>query len=162
MLLQGFWQVPGNMTTLHQFTLFALAACDYRVAFKMLLLVFKSLNGLAPSYLSDMLIEHQPGWCLRSSNQRLLCIPKSRLICRGDRAFAVAGPRLWNALPLCIRSVSSLFVFKSRLKTYLFDLAFYQWKLSVNYNFIYICFFSALICSVQHIGQPLVVLNCAI
>ncbi len=42
--------------------------------------------------------------------------PKSRLKCRGDRAFCVAAPRLWNALPLSIRQASSLSIFKSRLK----------------------------------------------
>jgi len=46
--------------------------------------------------------------------------------CRGDRAFSVAAPRLWNALPLCIRSASSLSVFKSKLKTHLFELAYIQ------------------------------------
>ncbi len=105
----------------------------YRVNFKILLLVFKSLNGLAPAYLSDLLTEHQPLLSLRSSNQRLLCIPKLKLKCRGDRAFSVAAPRLWNALPLYIRSAPSLSVFKSMLKTYLFDVAFYQWELSSNY-----------------------------
>ncbi len=74
----------------------------YRVNFKILLLVFKSLNGLAPAYLSDLLTEHRPLLSLRSSNQRLLSIPKSRLKCRGDCAFSVAAPSLWNALPLCI------------------------------------------------------------
>ncbi len=98
----------------------------YRVNFKILLVVFKSLNGLAPAYLSDLLTEHRPLLSLRSSNQRLLSIPKSRLKCRGDRAFSVAAPSLWNALPLCIRSAPSISDFKSMLKTYLFDLAFYQ------------------------------------
>ncbi len=98
----------------------------YRVNFKILLLVFKSLNGLAPAYLSDLLTEHRPFLSLRSSNQRLLSIPKSRLKCRGDRAFSVAAPTLWHALPLCIRSAPSISDFKSMLKTYLFDLAFYQ------------------------------------
>ncbi len=136
----------------------------YRVNFKILLLVFKSLNGLAPAYQSDLLIEHRPLLSLRLSNQRLLCIPKSKLKCRGDRAFSVAAPRLWNALPLCIRSAPSLSVFKSMLKTYLFDLAFYQWVLFIVlflfaiilYCLIWIVFI------VQHIGQPMIVFNSAI
>ncbi len=51
-------------------------------------------------------------------------VPRSRLKCRGDRAFSVAAPRLWNALPLSIRSSPTLGVFQSALKTYLFSLAF--------------------------------------
>jgi len=34
----------------------------------------------------------------------------------GDRAFLVAGCRLWNSLPLDVTSASTLDVFRSRLK----------------------------------------------
>ncbi len=97
----------------------------YRVDFKILLIVYKSLNGMAPSYISDLLIEHNVTRSLRSSNQRLLFIPKTRRKCRGDHAFATTAPRLWNDLPLFIRMASSVAIFKSKLKTYLFDKAFY-------------------------------------
>ena len=36
----------------------------------------------------------------------------------GDKAFAVAGPRLWNQLPLSIRQAPSLSVFKCLNKAY--------------------------------------------
>lgn len=62
------------------------------------MLVFKSLNGLAPISVSDLLSIHNPGRSLRSSNQRLLNVPRVRLKTRGDRAFAVAAPKLWNSL----------------------------------------------------------------
>ena len=42
----------------------------------------------------------------------------------GDRAFSVAAPTLWNAFPASLRNTTSLFTFKSCLKTYLFKLAF--------------------------------------
>ncbi len=74
----------------------------------MLLLVYKSRNGLAPTYLCELLTEYQPIRSLRSSNQDLLSTPKSRLKCRGDRAFSIAAPRLWDALPLSIRQASSV------------------------------------------------------
>ncbi len=40
------------------------------------------------------------------------------------RAFAVAAPRLWNQLPPDIKSAPSISVFKSRLKTHLYSMAF--------------------------------------
>ena len=49
-------------------------------------------------------------------------IHKSRL--QFDRAFLVSGPREWNRLPDHVRCAPSLCTFRSRLKTYLFDLAF--------------------------------------
>ena len=38
----------------------------------------------------------------------------------GERAFARAGPSLWNSLPSHLRNMSSKESFKIELKTYLF------------------------------------------
>ena len=57
-------------------------------------------------------------------NKGLLHIPRSRLQQKGDRAFTVAAPRLLNQLPPDIRDAPSIYAFKSRLKTHLFNLAF--------------------------------------
>ncbi len=45
--------------------------------------------------------------------------PRARLKTRGSGAFEVAGPTLWNHLPVYIRMASTLSEFKSYLKTYL-------------------------------------------
>ena len=42
----------------------------------------------------------------------------------GCRAFSVASPQLWNALPLDIRSCNGISEFKRKLKTHLFRKAF--------------------------------------
>uniref|UniRef100_A0A3B3QY49 Reverse transcriptase domain-containing protein n=1 Tax=Paramormyrops kingsleyae TaxID=1676925 RepID=A0A3B3QY49_9TELE len=96
----------------------------YRIHFKILLFVFKALHGLAPSYISGLLKVHTPSRALRSADQLRLLIPPSRLKSRGDRAFAVMAPKLWNELPLHIRLAPSLAVFKSHLKTHFYALAF--------------------------------------
>ncbi len=83
-----------------------------RIDFKILFFVFKSLHNLAPVYLSELLHLYTPSRSLRSCDQALLVVPHVRLKCRGERAFAVAGPRLWNTLPLEIRMAPSLSVFK--------------------------------------------------
>lgn len=62
----------------------------FRIQFKVLLFVFKALNGLAPAYIID-LVPHSVQRSLRSSNKGLLHVPRSRLKQRGDRAFAVAA-----------------------------------------------------------------------
>lgn len=95
-----------------------------RIDFKILMFVFKILNGLAPQYLVELIHVHTPARALRSSNELLLDVPISRLKTKGDRAFAVAAPKLWNSLPLYIRSAQTLEIFKSLLKTHLFSLAF--------------------------------------
>ena len=96
----------------------------FRVDFKILLFAFKCLNGLAPTYLSDLLEPYVPSRTLRSSDQLLLAVPKARLKLRGNRAFAVAAPKLWNDLPLHVRQAPTLLAFKSRLKTHFYSLAF--------------------------------------
>ena len=98
---------------------------SFRIQFKILLLTFKALHGLAPSYLSELIVPYvssREG--LRSSNKNLLKIPKSKLVSCGDKSFTVAAPKLWNSLPLELRSMSSVTAFKSNLKTYLFRKAF--------------------------------------
>ena len=97
---------------------------QYRIIFKVLLLVYKGLNCLAPNYISELLHYRTSSRSLRSSSQRLLSIPRTSLKTYGDRAFSVAGPRLWNKLPLLLRSSNTLTVFKKNLKTYLFKFAF--------------------------------------
>ena len=77
----------------------------YRIDFKLLMLVLKALDGLAPSYSSELLTVRNPGRALRSTNQLLMEVPRSKYKHWGDRAFSVAAPRLWNKLPaemLCL------------------------------------------------------------
>ena len=47
-----------------------------RTEFKILLLVYKSLNGLAPPYISDLIYFYDPVRCLRSSSKCLLTTPR--------------------------------------------------------------------------------------
>ena len=57
---------------------------------------------------------------LRSVDQGLLTVPSSNQRTYGDRAFSVAAPKLWNALPPDIRNSGSITLFKCKLKTFLF------------------------------------------
>ena len=45
-----------------------------------------------------------------------------------ERAFSHAGPAAWNGLPTKIRSITDTNIFKSRLKTYLFNIAYDNWN----------------------------------
>ena len=96
-----------------------------RISFKILLIVYKSLNGQAPNYITELLqLKFQShSRSLRSSTDKLLFqIPHGKTkVTLVDHAFAIAAPKLWNSLPIEIRSTPSLNVFKSNLKTYLFN-----------------------------------------
>ena len=92
--------------------------------FKILLLVFKTLRGEGPQYLMDLLVPYVPTVNLRSSTDQLLCVPKSKLVTYGDRAFSVIAPSLWNDLPIEIKDCDTVPIFKRKLKTYLFTQAY--------------------------------------
>lgn len=85
-----------------------------RIIFKIALLVFKSLHGLAPPYLQELF-----GYIAHGNSVRLdVPTTRSRL---GSRAFSVIGPRIFNSLPDFIKQSSDLTAFKKSLKTYLFS-----------------------------------------
>ncbi|KAL4004124.1 protocadherin delta 1 [Sarotherodon galilaeus] len=83
--------------------------CQVRADFKVLLLTYKALNGLAPTYLSDLL--H-------------LYVPRARKKTIGECAFSFRAPFLWNNLPQDIRQACSVEVFKTKLETHLFTLSY--------------------------------------
>jgi hypothetical protein len=96
----------------------------FRINYKVLLLTYKALNGLAPVYLTDLLSPYNPSRSLRSQNSRLLVIPRISKSTKGGRAFSHLAPKLWNSLPDIVRDSDSLSQFKTRLKTHLFNQAF--------------------------------------
>ena len=99
----------------------------YRIEFKILLITFKILNFLAPSYLSPLISLSLPSkYNLRNSSDKLLLsYPRFKSKATvGDRSFTCAAPKLWNALPFDIRSASTVSIFKAKLKTHLFRHAF--------------------------------------
>ena len=61
---------------------------------------------------------------LRSSSQNLLSTKNTRTKTFGARMFSCAAPLLWNALPSKLRSQENTDLFKSQLKTYLFNNAY--------------------------------------
>ena len=90
--------------------------------------VHRCLQGRAPQYLmncchhtSDAASRQR----LRSSSRHHLVVPRHRRSTLGRRAFSVAGPIPWNALPDDLRDPSpSADNFRKRLKTHLFRNAF--------------------------------------
>ena len=87
---------------------------EQRINFKILLITYKALNGQAPTYITDLLSYYCP------ARQNLLRNPRYNLKNYGGRSFAVAAPRLWNALPLAVKKSNSVDIFKRQLQKHLF------------------------------------------
>ena len=90
---------------------------EERIVFKVLLLVFKCLNGLCSNNL-ETLLRKLPNQC-RSQNLSLL---ETRWVNTkyGKRTFSYAGPKLWNMLPANVQSLKDVERFKKDIKTILF------------------------------------------
>jgi len=87
--------------------------------------MFKVMSGSAPPYMSSLVtscsstaLESRRG-LLSASNVDF--VVKRTILQFGNRMFEVAGPAEWNSLPEPIRRSSSINIFKTKLKTYLFS-----------------------------------------
>ncbi len=68
----------------------------FRIDFKVLLHVYKSLNGIGPKYIADMLTEYKPNRPLRSLGSSQLEIPRVHTK-QGESAFSYYAARSWNS-----------------------------------------------------------------
>jgi len=96
-----------------------------RIQFRVAATVYQCLHGMASAYLTELCTpvaasaSRRGG--LRSSTTSDLVIPRCRLSTYGSRAFSVAGPVYWNALPDYLKSPDISFdCFRQQLKTFLF------------------------------------------
>ena len=96
-----------------------------RIIFKIATLMYRCLNGLAPSYLAAdcIVVSAIPGRRqLRSATSGQLYVPRTRTVTFGPRSFKVCGPTIWNELPASMKDPSLSFdSFRKLLKTFLFD-----------------------------------------
>ena len=112
--------ISASMRALHCLPL------KQQIDFKVCLLVHQTINGRAPSYLQDLIVPSvsvSRRATLRSASHHDLVLQSSHRKL-GDRAFSVAGPRVWNSLPTELKTITDTSVFKRKLKTFLFTIAY--------------------------------------
>ena len=79
-------------------------------------MVYRSLHGLAPNYLSSRFEKRETIYCLRDSDNKLkVPLPRTNYYQRG---FTYSGATLWNSLPCEARQAESLGKFKYILKRF--------------------------------------------
>ena len=96
---------------------------EYRIQYKLAVLTFNARTSTSPYYLSSLINNYHPSRSLRSSNRHLLDVPRSKSVF-SSRGFRTAGPQIWNNLPDSVRQSESINVFRTNLKTSLFQSAF--------------------------------------
>jgi len=97
---------------------------EYRLQYKINMLTFKCMKGMAPQYLMEMLQPRVVSYGLRSTGEVNLVINQGQNRLRpgkmGERAFIHTSPTLWNKLPTDVKNAGNITLFKKRLKHYLF------------------------------------------
>jgi len=91
-----------------------------RIQFKLCLMMYKAMHGLAPSYLSELCASSSVQGRTRSSAHGDLVVQRTKSKF-GGRAFVIAGPAAWNRLPCSVLNSPSLDSFKAALKTLFFN-----------------------------------------
>ena len=98
----------------------------YRIKLKLCVLMHAVVIGTRPVYIKDILTPTKDiagRSHLRSAAAGDFSVAIFRLEF-GRRAFSVAGPMEWNALPAQLRTIKDRLIFKRALKTHLFKMAY--------------------------------------
>ena len=99
-----------------------------RITYKLAMLSYRCLHGLAPSYLARELtrvVDIESRRHLRSADTERLDTPSFRRPTIGGRAFPAAAAEAWNSLLASpVTSAPSLETFRRSLKTELFSRSF--------------------------------------
>jgi hypothetical protein len=91
----------------------------FRCEYKLLVYVLKSLHGIAPVYLQNLLTVYKPTRSLRPEHSMRIQITRVKTKSYGIRRFDMAASTLWNNLPGDLRVLDSVDIFKSIMKTHL-------------------------------------------
>ena len=87
-----------------------------RYHYFMSILMFKCVNGLAPTYLSDQITPISDVYQnLRSHDQYNILVPKPTTEVY-KKSFSYMGPTIWNTLPPQVKFSTSLNLFKNNYK----------------------------------------------
>ena len=96
----------------------------YSIDFKILVQVCNAIHGNSQENIVNAITIAQQNRFTRSQLGIKLEVPKTRLKTAGDGAFSVAGPKLWNTLPIAVQNAKDINAFKKALTTHLFKLCF--------------------------------------
>ena len=99
---------------------------EQRIKFKVGVMVFNSLEGKAPKYMTDLFQEKliTERYLRSNDNYRELVLPRTKKRKCADRSISVEGARFCNSLPNVVKRSNTTEQFKCRLKTHLFKEAY--------------------------------------
>ena len=98
---------------------------EQRLFFKVCLLCFKVINGIAPNYLCELLEmtnnDQKNSRTRAAEDTTLLKLPKMSRLKASNRRFSNYAPEAWNSIPKEIRIITDPETFKGKLKNFLYE-----------------------------------------
>ena len=92
-----------------------------RITYFTLLQVFKTTQSNKPQYLSKKLVLKKPGDDRIFPQRQVNTISVNNRLTVGRSGFVFRGAKLWNQLPIDLRSTTNIKQFKSGVKTWIRD-----------------------------------------
>ena len=75
--------------------------------------MFKTINNLNPSFMSEIFLQRDPPYNLRNTNTFLL--PRIHTVNYGTKTVRYRGQRIWHSLPQEIKDAGSVQQFKNKI-----------------------------------------------
>ena len=76
--------------------------------------IYKTKSNITPSFMTEIFIEKNPPYHLRSSN--ILQMPKPRTVRYGLESISFLGCKLWHGISNDIKQSLNISIFKKRIK----------------------------------------------
>ena len=102
---------------------------SYRINFKLTTLTYDALSTKQPPYLASLLHLSNIPKPLRSSISQLI-VPKTKLNLV-KRSFSVAAPRVWNELPITLKTCETIAIFRKKISRHIYSKLHFHLKSSV-------------------------------
>ena len=78
--------------------------------------IYKTVNDLIPSYMKEILEKRDGNRVTRDRYKSNLNIPRRNQVTFGTKSLKFYGPKIWNALPVNIKTAENLNVFKDLIR----------------------------------------------
>ena len=78
--------------------------------------IYKTVNDLIPSYMKEILEKRDGNRVTHDRYKSNLNIPRRNQVTFGTKSLKFYGPKIWNALPVNIKTAENLNVFKDLIK----------------------------------------------
>ena len=115
--IRAIFSLPYNSHTSNFFKLAGILKLDDLYKFSVCTLIYKSLHNDCDTNISQMLQALRQNHTHITRNYSDFCLPRYHLT-RSQSSFRYCAVKIYNSLPTLIKESSSIFVFRSRLRSH--------------------------------------------